>query len=241
MLSVLLGDAKKDLSGAFVRTADSYFHGGVDIDCGHREHAEGCTHADHDGDCPEGHGHEEEGRGDPWRWINDHVRAPHVDRHLKTDKAKEILPWYWLAVRSNPHDVEVWANIWYVAAHQMKDAALALQIVEEATRENPESVEIACLEGRTFRMKDLRDDVRAEKAFTRARTIGRDLLTKGRLAEGARPAFLAALQFLSVYAERRGDRAALGALLEDARRTNPRHVVTQELEDRLRAGAGAAL
>ena len=36
-LSVLLGDAKKDISGAMLREADSYFHGGVDMDCHHLE------------------------------------------------------------------------------------------------------------------------------------------------------------------------------------------------------------
>ena len=59
ILSVLLGDAKKDLSGAMVREADSYFHGGVadmhDLHH-HHEHAEGETCEE----CGEGHDHDHE-------------------------------------------------------------------------------------------------------------------------------------------------------------------------------------
>lgn len=239
ILSVLLGDAKRDLSGAMVQMAESYFHGGVDVDChhhGHHEEAEDAErgHAHEHGHG--GHGKETHGGGDPWRWINDHVRAPEVDRHLDTGDVREMLPWYWLATRSDPHNVEAWTTTWYAAAYLMKDPVLGLKIAEEALRNNPESLEAACIVGRTCLMKGLEDESRAVVLFERVRAQGVARLAGGtaRLSEREGRALLLALDQLSARSPARDDRRELAALLEEARRVDPDHAVVDRIERRLK-------
>ena len=246
ILSVLLGDAKKDISDSMVRTADSYFHGGVDIDC----HFEGHDYEGHtcpeDGDCPHhGHGHHEGKsksetdpgrRVDPWRWINGHIRAPEVDRHLGQEKAKEMLPWFWMAVRSNPHNTEAWTTAWFAAASLMKDPNLARKVAEEAYQANPDALDVLCVLGRTYRLEGIQDEGKAIAAFSKLRRAG---LRKcggnpDKLSDVDKASFLQALDYLSVYALEHKDRGSLQALLDEARRTEARHAVVDNILHRLK-------
>lgn len=246
VLSVLLGDAKKDISDSMVRTADSYFHGGVDIDChleGHDHEAHAC---DGHGDCPH-HDHDHHGgetepvpdhnhQFDPWRWINGQIRAPEVDRHLGQDKAKEMLPWFWMAVRSNPHNTEAWTTVWFAAASLMKDPNLARKVAEEAYRDNPDSLDVLCVLGRTYRLEGVRDDDKAIAAFSELRGKGAQKC-KGdldKLSDSDKASFLQALDYLSVYAADRGDLGCLKSLLDEARRTESRHAVVDNIAQRLK-------
>lgn len=249
ILSVLLGDAKKDISDSMVRTADSYFHGGVDIDC----HLEGHDHEGHtcpeDGDCPHhGHGHHEgesksetdHGRRvDPWRWINGHIRAPEVDRHLGQEKAKEMLPWFWMAVRSNPHNTEAWTTAWFAAASLMKDPNLARKVAEEAYQANPDALDVLCVLGRTYRLEGIQDEGKAVAAFSELRRKG--VLKCGgsleKLSDSDKMSFLQALDYLSVYAADRRDLKELRGLLDEARRTEARHAVVDSILSRLEKAA----
>ena len=101
-LSVAFADAKETISAAMVQKADSYFHGGIDMDC-HAAHGHGHEQEpDHD-ECHHGHCNPPEMAGlDPWRWINSHVRAPERHVHLDGEKSAETLPWFWAAVRADP-------------------------------------------------------------------------------------------------------------------------------------------
>ena len=235
-LSVLLGDAKKDISGAMVREADSYFHGGVDVDCHHlHDHHD---HADH-GHGPEArHGHQaeeerdrEEGAFDPWRWINAHVRAPEIDRHLDGGKAVEMMPWFWVAIKSDPHNVEAWSTAWYTASHMMKDAELALRIAEEGWRLNPTSMDMACVLGRSCRAEGTRDLEKSEEMF---RMVVKMADGAQDLAENDRQAFFSAVGYLVDSAKRRKDAPALAKLLNAARRINPGHPTAHAIERMLR-------
>ena len=142
-LSVAFADAKETISAAMLHKADSYFHGGIDIDC----------HVAHERDHDNGHGHGECHHGDvdpteragfdPWRWINEHVRAPERHVHLDGEKAAEMLPWFWAAVKADPHNVDAWTTAWYVADRMLKDRALAGRVLAEARAKNPDSLEIA--------------------------------------------------------------------------------------------------
>ena len=245
ILSVLLGDAKKDISDSMVRTADSYFHGGVDIDChleGHDHEGHACPEA---GDCPHhGHGHHEgdseskadHGRlFDPWSWINGHVRAPEVDRHLGQEKAKEMLPWFWMAVRSNPHNTEAWTTAWFAAASLMKDSDLARKVAEEAYQANPDALDVLCILGRTYRLEGIQDSEKAVAAFSELRRKG--VLKCGgsleKLSDSDKMSFLQALDYLSVYAADRRDLNELKSLLDEARRTEARHAVVDTILRRL--------
>ena len=147
-LSVAFADAKETISAAMVQKADSYFHGGIDMDC-HAAHGHDHEH-DHDHDeCH--HDHDKPQKSvdfDPWRWINSHVRAPERHVHLDGEKSAETLPWFWAAVRADPHNVEAWTTAWYVADKMIKDRALARRVLEDAKAKNPDSLEIAFAEAR---------------------------------------------------------------------------------------------
>ena len=231
-LSVLLGDAKKDISGAMVREADSYFHGGVDMDCHHlHDHHDHEAYHEHHADeeydhADEEHDHDEESF-DPWRWINAHVRAPEIDRHLGGNKAVEMMPWFWVAVKSDPHNVEVWSTAWYAASYMMKDDALALQIATEGQRLNPESLEMACVLGRAYRAETTRDQGKSEEMFHRVLELAQG---KKELEDGDELPLCSALGYLADSAKHRNDRQELAVLLDAARRFAPNHPVTRSIE-----------
>ena len=214
-LSVLLGDAKRDISGAMVREADSYFHGGVDMDCHHlHDHHDHDLEAPHEHHADEEHDHEEEESFDPWRWINAHVRAPDIDRHLAGDEAVEL------------------------ASHMMKDDALALRIATEGWRLNPESLELACVLGRSYRAEGSRDLDKVEKMFRMVVELAEK--TKD-LPDNDYQAFFYAVGYLADSAKRRKDVATLAKLLNMARRVNPNHPTTRFISQTLKELETASL
>ena len=147
-LSVAFGGAKEAIGQAMFRKADSYFHGGID----------------------EG-GQSAGSPGDPWRWINDRVRAPDVHTHLDGEKAVELIPWLWASVKANPRNAEVWTSAMYVAERMLRDDALVRRILDEAKAKNPGNAEIAFAEGK-FLYKQGKGDVPAAKAaFERAKAL----------------------------------------------------------------------
>ena len=163
-LSVAFGGAKEAIGQAMFRKADSYFHGGIDCDCPHDQH--------HDEDsCEPCAPQSNNSFPDPWRWINDRVRAPDVHTHLDGEKAVEMIPWLWASVKANPRNAEVWTSAMYVAEKMLKDDALVRRILDEAKAKNPRSAEIAFAEGK-FLYKQGKGDVPAAKAaFERAKAL----------------------------------------------------------------------
>ena len=236
-LSVLLGDAKKDISSAMLHEADSYFHGGVDIDC-HHLHGHDHCHAhdhDHDDDHDHDHDHNEDekhaGRAlDPWRWINTHIRAPEIDRHLTADKAVEMMPWFWVAIKSDPHNVQAWSAAWYAALYIMGDEALALRIAVDGHQHNPESLELAGILGRSYRAEHTRNPEKSEAMFRKVVELAGKM---GELDDGESLAFFNAVGYLADSAKNRKDAKDLAALLEAARRINPNHPTTVFVADSL--------
>ena len=241
ILTVLLGDAKKDISGAMLHEADSYFHGGVDMDChnlhdhGHEcndqhEHGHKCDH-EHE------HGHDHDSaaqeRGppplgfDPWCWINSHIRAPEIDRHLEGDKAVEMMPWFWVAIKADPHNVEAWSAAWYTASHLMKDEALALQIATEGQRLNPESLEMACVLGRAYRAETTRNQEKSEAIFHQVLELAHG---KKELEDGDALPLCSALGYLADSAKLRNDTKELTVLLNVARRFVPSYPIIRTIE-----------
>jgi len=230
-LSVAFGDAKATIGRALLQKADSYFHGGVDMD-GHHDclHTEHHDHAGHDGTPSHDAGTEcRHTDFDPWKWINAHIRAPQVERHLEGEKAVELIPWLWAAVRANPHDTDAWTTAWYVAARQMKNDGLALKIAQEAVRLNPEALDTACILGRSYRAEKTRDPVLSRRAFQKARALG---LKKRPLAPQDAYSFLEALDYLGTMCE---TAAEIRTLLAEARAVEPAHPVTESLAKRLKA------
>lgn len=204
VLSVAFGDAKVTIGRAMIQKADSYFHGGVDDHGAQRRHSS----------------------FDPWRWINERVQAPHVHRHLEGERAVELIPWLWAAVKANPRDTDAWTSAWYIAGRQMKNWPLACRIAAEGMRQNPQALDIACVLARGFKECDPQQ---AEAQFRSARKLAIEKCggRLSRLDERDGEAFLEILNYLSTY---ESDKAALQRLLNEARQVNPRHAVVDHLE-----------
>ena len=174
-LAVAFGDAREVLGKAMVQKADSYFHGGIDMDC-HASHGEEHAHEHGEGcgcgECAHGHeGHGDPEAFDPWAWINSRVRAPRVHRHLAGKGTVELIPWLWASVAASPHDVDAWTTAAYVAGDMMKDLPLALRILEEGEARNPSSVRLRFYEGRARYNRGKGDLASARAAFESARDI----------------------------------------------------------------------
>ena len=129
-LAVAFGDARETISHALVHKADSYFHGGIDMEC--HSHAPHLPHSS----------------ADLWAWINSHVRAPEQHVHLDGKKSVELMPWFWAAVKADPHNIDAWTTALYVANNMLKDKALARRVIDEAKAKNPDNLEIAFAEAR---------------------------------------------------------------------------------------------
>ncbi len=235
-LSVAFADAKAVLSAAMVQKADSYFHGGIDMECsrwkGARDH-EG--HEEHDGHCEHHHGGEPSAPADPWLWINRRVRAPERHVHLDGKKSVELLPWFWASVKADPHNIDAWTTAWYVANNEMKDRDLARQILDEAKAKNPESLEIAWTEARFVYAGGKGDVAEAERLLEAARSMGKrkcggDLSA---LSPHEAEAFCGILDYLSKIYEGRGMKDAIRPLIDEVRATGTDSPVAAWMLDRL--------
>ena len=184
-LAVAFGDARDTISRAFVHKADSYYHGGVDIDChhlsdrNHHDHDCNCHHDhdggyddhgdvhddDHDDDHDDGHDETVAFTDDPWRWINDHVRAPEIHTHLDGAKSVELMPWLWASVKASPHNIDAWTTAWHIANNSMNNKKLALSVVDEGLKHNPDDPELFLCRGRTFYDRGRGDATAARAAF----------------------------------------------------------------------------
>jgi hypothetical protein len=174
-LAVAFGDARSTISRAMIHKSDSYFHGGVDVHCTldmHRD-AECAEHAEHahghDGEQPEP-GNQASFLEDPWSWINVHVRAPEIEKHLEGEKAVELMPWLRASVAADPHNIDAWTTAWYIANEVIKDRVLATRVIAEGRAKNPESLELLLTEGRNLYQRGAGDVSAAEKVFEAVRS-----------------------------------------------------------------------
>ena len=207
-LAVAFGDARETISQAFVHKADSYFHGGIDMEC---DHLAGHGHADHDDDHEaghDGHDHDEAAHGsfDPWRWINSHVRAPDAHRHLGGRETIELMPWFWASVKADPHNIEAWTTTWYVANNMMKDKDLALRVVADGLEKNPDDPELLICRGRTIYDNGRGEFAAAREAFLAAVASASRMLQRG---GSAVERILAARNFAQAYLDEMAKREAL--------------------------------
>ena len=119
----LLGESRMGLSGYFYETADEYFHKGV------------------------GHLEEEAFQGGAFQKLLARI-SPHRHAHVDAANAKEIIPWLWLAIRMDPHNVDLYlvASFWLA-----KDAGrpdVALEVLREGQCNNPFNPLIQLARGR---------------------------------------------------------------------------------------------
>ena len=245
-LSVAFADAKTTISAAMVHKADSYFHGGIDMECPDR-------HECKQGDCHHEHGHGEDAHHDdeherttslhdPWGWINRHVRAPEKHIHLEGQQSVELMPWLWAAVRADAHNGDAWTTAFYVANNALKDTALARRILDEAKAKNPDSLEVAWTEARFVHDGGKGDATRAERLLEAARSLGKQKCG-GRLSElSAKDAELYCyiLDRLSEIKCKRGERTSLTELVEEARTTGADTPVVKWMTERAAAANAQA-
>ena len=228
-LSVAFADAKSTISSAMLHKADSYFHGGIDMECPNRHE---CKHADCDGHDQHEHDHDNHRQEihapgpqtsacDPWHWINSRIRAPEKHVHLDGEKAVEMMPWFWASIKADPHNVEAWTTAWYAANAMLKDRALARRILDDAKVSNPDSLDIAWAEARFVYDGGKGDAAAAERLLQSARAMGKrkcggDL---SQLSPHEAETFCGILDHLSALYAKRGDHAAIKPLVEEARAT----------------------
>lgn len=167
VLSVAFCDARAVIAQMMIRKSDSYFHGGVDVDCSCDNCKEGYCEGLHHDQSEEAHAKE----FDPWEWIDAHVMAPQRHIHLDGKKVVELMPFYWVALRTNPHDVEAWTTAIFIASDHLKDNALAERLIDEAKTHNPDSAEIAFAEGKYKRKNGNGDLFATKKCFERAKWL----------------------------------------------------------------------
>ena len=168
-LSVAFGGAKRAIGVAMMQKADSYFHGGVDMEC-----------HDHGGDC--GHPHEESGF-DPWAWINRHIRAPEIDRHLQDSQTVELMPWFWVAVKADPSNIDAWTTAAYMADHGMRDHRLALEVIDRGIAANPADAELRFYKGKLLYDAGRGDAEAARAEFLEAERLALDGRGESSLSE----------------------------------------------------------
>ena len=225
VMSVAFADAKSTISAAMVHKADSYFHGGIDMEChdmhgrhGEKHHDDGShedAHGDGDDDDADAHGISH----DPWGWINRHVRAPERHVHLEGRKAVELIPWLWASVKADPHNVDAWTTALYVANNIVKDRALAVRVLAEAKAKNPDSLEIAWAEARFVYDGGKGDAAKAEKLFESARELGKRKCG-GRLSELSRhdaEIYRYILDYLSKILSDRGEHQKQSQIVDEKR------------------------
>ncbi len=251
-LSVAFGDAKSTISAAMVHKADSYFHGGIDMECKeHHNHHDDHDHHDHH-DHHDDHDHDhapnppipqssnppipQSHTFDPWGWINQHVRAPEKHVHLEGAKSVELMPWFWASVKADPHNIDAWTTAWYTANTMLKDQALARRILDEAKAKNPDSLEIAWTEARFVYQGGKGDVAAATRLLEEARRMGKRKCG-GRLSELApheAEAFCNILGYLSKILYDQGEKDRIRPLFDEARATGADTPVVGEIEARLR-------
>ena len=210
-LSVAFGDSKAVISQTLVHKADSYFHGGVDMECPDRSPP------------------------DLWQWINARVRAPQVHTHLEGKKSVELIPWLWASVKTDPRNVDAWTTAWHTANNMMQDRSLAEEILTEGLKRNPDSIELLFYLGRHLYDRGKGDAAAAEQMFAQARAAGLKACggDLSRLGGKEAETFSFVLDYLSSFAEKRGDVVAVRTCLSEAERIKAVPVIMEAIRKRI--------
>ena len=233
VLSVIFSDAREVVSRALIVKADSYFHGGMTLEC-----------EEDPLESQDGAKREEPikraslGAHDPWAWINAHVDV-RVHRHIEGKKAEEIIPWVWAACRTAPHNIQAYTMGWYVLAKMSKMPQEGLDVLVEGIKNNPDNIELEFTRGQSL-FSDFHDKAGAAAAFQVARekairNAKGDLST---LSDDDATLFSRTLFYLGVFARERADIQALRQCLAESEAAAPHYVCTQQLRDMLTEAIG---
>jgi hypothetical protein len=206
LISQIFGESRTVLSLRMVQAGDRYFHGGLAPgDCDHLAHIGGEHEYDHDGhdhdeagNClpgeHEGHdsGHDPSGedahddslagayRGPAWyRHLIGETR-PSGHMHLETKReVAEVLPWFWVAVKVDKHNVAAYEIGAFWLAFQSKEPVKALTFVNEGIVHNPGAFELELAKGQIIRHSDPLGACNALNAAGRKWIAARELDRRG--------------------------------------------------------------
>lgn len=242
-LALLLGDVRMLVSNEMIGKADQYFHGGV-TEVDHCSHGDGHYHSgygpgiehehEHDDIEEDNCDHDHESRQnvsepyDPWAAIKRTIRLPNKDRHLDDDKYRELLPWFWAAIKLNPQNYRAYLNAAYIleTTHNMPEKAL--EVLDAGLCTIPDCAEIEFAKGLLL-FNNLKNKEEAEKSFRKAiedldgKTDEDSLILKVRVYE-----------FIGKIAHDRGDTDTLRNCFEKANATLPNHSCTKYLQSLLK-------
>jgi tetratricopeptide (TPR) repeat protein len=147
ILTQILGGTTELVAEKAYREADVYYHAGM---VGYRPcRHNGCENHEHH-DSLDVQDHDEHFRSDylqqkkftlPLANVVDYLHgqtAPRVHRHLQGSEEKEVLPWFVVAVRLNPHLIDAYSDgcYWF---YRCGDVQMAERFITEGIRHNPKN------------------------------------------------------------------------------------------------------
>lgn len=193
-----VGSASEAFGDAIFSHADVYFHGGVEE---RFEHDSSPMAGEASLEEPEHRElHERAPRGDWAAWINRRVRSyEHV--HLGEVRQAELLPFFYLATRLNPRNLDASLTAAYWLDRRMNRPDQAARVLEEALEADPDAWPAALELGKLY-LRRAADPALAERYLRRAMEteagragehdrveghvlLGRALRSQGRDAEAA--------------------------------------------------------
>ena len=228
VLTLVLGDARLQVSQVLYGKVEEYFHGGV----------RGSVGVESFGGGNEARGQDNEvgtkpapdrAAIDPWTWLNGQVHAQE-HAHLKGDRTVELLPWIWASCRTSPKNVQAFLSGSYVLSSMMGRPEEAVHLLEEGIRSNPQCAELESSLGEVL-LNRLHDPVRAEPRFVAA--LQKNVLAEGKAGEEARALRMQILFYLGYLAKNKGDAERLRAYVNEAERVDAGHVCTKNLREML--------
>jgi len=187
LMALVFGESRGVLSKKLVEKADLYYHGGVGwqgecpglhdpapaadglalLHSTQEPHADGHEHEDEHED---GHAHAGHAPAsfDWWTIINEH-RHPHGHLHLHGERyEKEVLPWVWMAAKSDPGNTLAYNVGGYWLAKRLNRPEKALELLRDGIAHNPDDFELELTRGSVLRDMPGRD-AEAREALEAAR------------------------------------------------------------------------
>ncbi|MCK5528062.1 MAG: hypothetical protein KAI74_00150, partial [Kiritimatiellae bacterium] len=123
--SIIRGDSRTAISRHFFETADLYFHKGAEHTTTTKLH------------------------NDIFQRTKQIV-SPSGHFHISHSKMKEIMPWLWLSIKMDPHNIETYLVTSFWLANASKKPELALEVLKEGQLNNPYNYQIQMEKGRIY-------------------------------------------------------------------------------------------
>ncbi|MFH1061852.1 MAG: hypothetical protein V1747_03070 [Candidatus Omnitrophota bacterium] len=162
------GEFREYLSDLSYLQADAYFHASGRLCPGGLEaHDEHEAEHDHDHDQPEPAS--KQNFINPLLNISQSLRIT-SHRHLAANEQKEIIPWFYYAIKLNPHNESAYCLGGYWLASHLDKIEEAINLLQSGLKNNPDSWKIYAELGETYFMNK-KDYPNANYYFKRAKIL----------------------------------------------------------------------